>query len=93
MINKTIKRNNKNVKKHKYKLKKKTLKSENKNNHTNHKQHTGGSCNTNSKNENFEVRSLNDFDYERYRVSKYINAEIDWGVMGGPPPQPDCCIL
>ena len=82
MINKTIKRNNKNVKnikRHKYKLKKKTLK--------------GGSCNTNSKNENFEVRSLNDFDYERYRVSKYVNANINWGLMGGPPPQPDCCIL
>ena len=93
MINKTIKRNNKNVKKHKYKLKKKTLKSENRNHQINHKQqHKGGSCN-NIKKENFEVRSLNDFDYERYRVSKYINAEIDWGVMGGPPPQPDCCIL
>ncbi len=82
MINKTIKKNNKNnknIKRQKYKLKKKTLK--------------GGNCNTNSKNENFEVRSLNDFDYERYRVSKYINANIEWGSMPGPPPQPDCCIL
>ena len=91
MVNKTIKRNNKNVKKQKYRLKHKTLKSDN---NTNNKiQHKGGSCNTNIKTENFEVRSLNDFDYERYRISKYLNANIDWRTMPGPPPQPDCCIL
>ena len=98
MINKTIKKNNKNIKKQKYKLKNKTLKNNNTNTTNNtiqtKKYHKGGSYNTNNiKKENFEVRSLNDFDYERYRISKYINANIDWGSMPGPPPQPNCCIL
>lgn len=91
MINKTIKRhNNKNIKKQKYKLKKKTLKINdiNKNNQVQNKQKGG-----NIKKEKFEVHSLTDFDYERYKISNYINANIDWGNCPGPPPQPDCCIL
>ena len=43
--------------------------------------------------EKFEVQSIRNFDFDRLSLSKYINAEIDWGIMPGPPPKPDCTIL
>ena len=49
---------------------------------------TGG-----SRRERFEVTSLNDFDFSKISISQYVNANIDWGIMPGPPPQPDCCIM
>ena len=39
-----------------------------------------------------EVQALEDVDYSKFGVSKYINANIDWGIMPGPPPM-DCVIL
>jgi hypothetical protein len=105
MINKTQKKDtikyNKNIKNIKhikkqknYKLKKKTQKLNNNiNNTTTQKKQDGGNSNCNITKEDFEVRSLKDFDYDKYKVSNYINANIDWKTMPGPPPQPDCCIL
>ena len=40
--------------------------------------------------EKFEVHSLKNFDFDKYKISK--GANIDWGIVGGPPPEPDCCI-
>jgi len=70
-------------KKHKSKLFHKTQKKQ--------KHQKGGNthCTSTSK-ENFELHSLKDFDYDKYKVSK--DANIDWGSIGGPPPEPDCCI-
>jgi len=58
---------------------------------------SGGNANVNSNanantKEKFEVKRLNDMDYSQFNVSNYVNANIDWGSMPGPPPT-DCCIL
>lgn len=51
----------------------------------------GGSDNKHSNNkEKFEVHSLKNFDYDKYKISK--GANIDWSSIGGPPPEPNCCI-
>lgn len=39
-----------------------------------------------------EVQALDDVDFSKFGVSKYINANINWGIMPGPPPM-DCVIL
>ena len=39
-----------------------------------------------------EVKALSDFDYNQLNLSKYINANVDWGTCPGAPPM-DCCIL
>jgi hypothetical protein len=39
-----------------------------------------------------EVQALDDVDYSKFGVSKYINANVDWGIMPGAPPM-DCVIL
>ena len=43
--------------------------------------------------EPFELKPLSDFDYDKYKLSNYMNDNIDWGKMPGSPPMPDCCIL
>jgi hypothetical protein len=54
----------------------------------------GNNSNISNIKEKFEVRSLKDFDYSKYKISNYIkNADVDWGILGGPPPEPDCTIL
>lgn len=62
---------------------------------TNNHKHIGGSSigdiNKNNKNEKFEVTTLSNVDANKFSVSKYMNANIDWGIMPGPPPT-DCCI-
>jgi len=40
-----------------------------------------------------EIHSLDDIDYNRFKLSKYINQNVDWGSCPGPPPVLDCCIL
>jgi len=40
--------------------------------------------------EKFEIHSLKNFDYDKYKISK--GANIDWSSIGGPPPEPNCCI-
>ena len=83
--NKNIK-NNKNNKNNKFKKLTKKI---------NHKSlQKGGNCNHNHNHkEKFEAQSLSNFDFDKISVSKYINANIDWGIMPGPPPKPDCTIL
>ena len=92
MINKTIKKNanNKHIKKQKYRLKKLTVKNNNTKNHSNHKSQKGGNSDIKEK---FEIQSLNNFDFDKYRISKYVDANIEWGSMPGVPPEPNCCIL
>jgi len=80
---------NKNIKHKKYKLKNNTNKKTKKNNHNNNsKNYKGG-----NRQENFEIRSPQNIDYDKYRLAKYINTQIDWKNMPGSPPVPDCCIL
>ena len=43
--------------------------------------------------EPFELKPLSDFDYNKNKLSNYMNDNIDWGKMPGSPPMPDCCIL
>ncbi len=43
--------------------------------------------------EPFELKPLSDFDYDKYKLSNYMNDNINWGNMPGSPPMPDCCIL
>ena len=54
----------------------------------------GGNSNINNKTnlEKFEVRTLKNFDFDKYKISNYVNANIDWSSVGGPPPEPNCCI-
>ena len=45
--------------------------------------------------EKFQVttfRSINQDDLDRFKISNYVNKNIDWGMMPGPPPT-DCCIM
>lgn len=47
------------------------------------------------KKEKFQVttfRSINQDDLNRFKISNYVNNNIDWGMMPGPPPT-DCCIM
>ena len=42
-----------------------------------------------------EVTTLRNIDQERLdkmKISNYVNANIDWGIMPGPPPT-DCVIM
>ena len=50
-----------------------------------------GGGNVNSK-ENFEVKRITDIDYSQFSLSKYLNADPDWGKSPGPPPT-DCCVM
>jgi hypothetical protein len=77
------KKNNNKTNKHKYNNKNNKFKKLTKS------QKGGNSFNK----EKFEVQSLNNFDFEKISISKYITADIDWGIMPGPPPKPDCTIL
>ena len=43
--------------------------------------------------EKFEIRTLDDFDYDKYKLANYINTNIEWGNMPGIPPTPSCSIL
>ena len=43
--------------------------------------------------EKFEIKPLSDFDYDKYRLSNYMNTDIDWGLLPGSPPMPNCSIL
>jgi len=56
-------------------------------------QEGGGSKNSNK--EKFQLttfRSLNEDDLNRFKISNYVNANIDWGtILPGPPPT-DCVI-
>ena len=61
-------------------------------NHTRKVTHSTLQKGGNSK-ETFELKPLSDFDYDKYKLSNYINTTIDWGNMPGTPPMPDCCIL
>jgi hypothetical protein len=72
--------NNHNKNKHKYNNKNKKLT----------KSQRGGSS---FGKEKFEVQSLTNFDFDKISISKDLNANIDWGIMPGPPPKPDCTIL
>lgn len=55
------------------------------------KKQVGGGSNSKSK-DNFEITSLTDVDTSKYSISRYVNANIDWGIMPGPPPT-DCRIM
>ena len=44
-------------------------------------------------NEAFELQSTNDLDYRSFTLSKYIQANTNWGKLPRPPPTPDCTIL
>jgi len=46
----------------------------------------------NNKKEQFEITTLDNVDTSKFNVSRYVNANIDWGIMPGPPPT-DCCIM
>jgi hypothetical protein len=47
------------------------------------------------KKEKFQVttlRNINQSDLDRFKISNYVNNNIDWGIMPGPPPT-DCVIM
>ncbi len=49
----------------------------------------------NGKKEKFQVttfRSINQDDLDRFKISNYVNNNIDWQGLPGPPPT-DCCIM
>lgn len=61
---------------------------------------SGGGCDNQIKNtekkEQFQIttfRSLNQDDLDRFKISNYVNTNIDWGdIIPGPPPT-DCVIM
>lgn len=86
---KYLKKNNKNKKTHKKIHDKSKLKSkDNKVMLDNKVIQDGG----NNKKEQFEITTLDNVDTSKFNVSRYINANIEWGIMPGPPPT-DCCIM
>jgi hypothetical protein len=45
--------------------------------------------------DNFEVTNLRNINQDKInslKISNYINENIDWGIMPGPPPT-DCVIM
>jgi hypothetical protein len=45
--------------------------------------------------DNFEVTTLRSIDQDRLnqmKISNYVNNNIDYGILPGPPPT-DCCIM
>ena len=44
------------------------------------------------KRDKFEVTTLSNVDCSKFNISQYVNANIDWGLMPGPPPT-DCCVM
>ena len=94
-LNSNGNRNNNGKKKLRNKTKKhtksnKTQKLHKLNNQQHKQQHRGGTrLNINTK-EKFEVHSLKNFDYDKYKLAN--KADIDWSSIGGPPPEPNCCI-
>ena len=44
------------------------------------------------KRDKFEVTTLDNVDCSKFNISQYVNANIDWGLMPGPPPT-DCCVM
>jgi len=92
----SIKHNKNKHNKNKYKYSKKTKKNKFNinaiNSNSSNTKHIGGSnIKTSNKNEKFEITTLSNVDPNKFSVSKYINTQIDWGMMPGPPPT-DCCI-
>ncbi len=93
------KNNDNNKHKSKQKLRKRTKKntkiSMNKNNKskllykTQKKQKQIGGNQSHTK-EKFEIHSIKNFDYDKYKIAKDV--DIDWKSIGGPPPEPNCCI-
>ena len=93
-MNNYTKKFEKNNNKYKNKFKKLTKKNyKNYQNYKNYKTYQNGQKGGNSSKEKFEVQSLSNFDFDKISLSKYVNANIDWGIMPGPPPKPDCTIL
>ena len=45
----------------------------------------------NQNKEDFEITSLVNTNYSKFSLSKYINANVVWGSLPGPPPT-DCVI-
>ena len=48
------------------------------------------------KKEKFQVttfRSINQDDLDRFKISNYVNNNIDWGSLTQGPPPTDCCIM
>ena len=96
--NNTKKLNNKKIKKENINNKSKVLtkihKINKKENQKQNQKQKGGNSNINNKTnlEKFEVRTLKNFDFDKYKISNYVNANIDWSSVGGPPPEPNCCI-
>ena len=90
-LSNSIKKHNQTPKKYKHKNNKKTIKhkTNSKNNKKKLKKRTqkGGSTCTKEK---FEVHSIKNFDYDKYKLLKTSN--VDWSTIGGPPPEPNCCI-
>ena len=87
-LNSNRNRNNNGKKKLRNKTKKHTK--SNKTQKIHKQQHKGGTrLNINTK-EKFEVHSLKNFDYDKYKLAN--KADIDWSSIGGPPPEPNCCI-
>lgn len=93
-LSNSIKKHNHTPKKHnktpkKYKHKSINHKTNSKNNKKKLKKMTqkGGSTCTKEK---FEVHSIKNFDYDKYKLLETSN--VDWSTIGGPPPEPNCCI-
>lgn len=42
--------------------------------------------------DNFEITTLDNVNTNKFSISQYFNANIDWGIMPGPPPT-DCIIM
>jgi hypothetical protein len=86
---KEVKLDKKYIKKKSNELKKKNSGKRNTGKKT--KKQSGGGCNSRSR-DNFEITTLSNIDPSKFSISRYVNANIDWGIMPGPPPT-DCSIM
>jgi len=55
------------------------------------KQSGGAGCDSKSRN-NFEVTTLSNINPSKFSISKYVNSNINWDILPGPPPT-SCVVM
>jgi hypothetical protein len=87
---KEVKLDKKYIKKKSNELKKKHF-SNGKKIHKKTKKNMKGGFDSRTK-DNFEVTTLSNIDPSKFSISRYVNSNIDWQGMPGPPPV-DCVVM
>jgi hypothetical protein len=94
--NKKNKKNNKELKKRTKKIQSKTIDSKTKKNNNKQKHKQKGGNGNGSGSSNYKVKEhltpINPRSINLDRLKLATAVDVDWSPVGGPPPEPDCCI-